>query len=42
MSNFEGTPHARLALGAAIETMHFHKAQTVLFLGETLFRIRGF
>ena len=34
MSNFEGTPHSRIALVVAMETMHFHIAQTVLFLGE--------
>ena len=34
MSNFEGTPHSRIALGVALETMHLHIAQTGLFLGE--------
>ena len=35
-------PHARIALGVAMETMHFHiLAQTGLVLGELCFAFRG-
>ena len=40
MIDFVSThPFLRIALQVAMVTMHFHIAQTVLFLGEHLFRI---
>ena len=42
MSGLAGTPKfLRIALRVAIETLHFHKAQTGLFLMSTLFHIKG-
>ena len=41
MSYFEGTPCAKIALGVAMETMHFHLAKTFLLLGELCFAFMG-
>ena len=42
MSGLAGTSQfLRIALRVAIETLHFHKAQTGLFLMTTLFHIKG-
>ena len=35
-------PFLRIALQVAMATMHFHIAQTCLFMGYFFFRIQGF